>query len=119
MSALTEAEGQFHAFIKSFVGPSNTGDLLADADFNLALVYLQKDKRDLAQGWLNQIVYKDAKQDGKIYVYRVVVWSLNPNDVLDRSYEAAKMAQFTRDAIAQGLSVDQVIFQVKQWCRRQ
>lgn len=117
LAALTEAEGQFHDFLKFFVAPSNTGDLLADADFNLALVYLQKGRGDLAKGWLNQIIYKDAKQDGKIYIYRVV-WSSNPNDVVDRNYDAAQMAQFTHYTIERGLSVDQVISQVKQWCRR-
>ena len=118
LSALTEAEGQFYDFIDKFAASTNTLDLLADAEFSLAFVYLQKNQRKDAIGWLNQTIYKDAKQDGKIYIYRVV-WSTDENDVLDRNYGATQLAQFTRDTIEKGLSPDQVISQVTQWCRRQ
>jgi len=118
LSALTEAEGQLYDFITKDADSTKTLDLLTDAEFSLAFVYLQNNKRKDAIGWLNQIIYEDAKQDGKLYIYRVV-WSTNPNDVVDRNYDAVQLAQFARDTIDKGLSPEQVISQVTQWCRRQ
>ena len=118
LSALTEAEGQLYDFITKDAESTKTLDLLADAEFSLAFVYLQNNRPKEAKGWLNQIIYKDAKLDGKLYIYRVV-WSTNPNDVVDRNYDAAQLAQFAHDTIAKGLSSEQVISQVTQWCRRQ
>src|SRR5256885_11715475 len=39
-SALVEAEGQYYDFIDKFANRTGTVDLLSDARFNLALVYL-------------------------------------------------------------------------------
>src|SRR5215475_9626571 len=54
-SALTEAEGQYYDFIKYDAVRTNTTGLFAVAEFNLALVYLQKNRIKDAIGWLNQL----------------------------------------------------------------
>lgn len=128
LAALNQAEGQYYDFIDKFAEQTNTTDLLADAAFNLALVYLQNDKatninrtvdnRTLAVGWLNVMLYRLTNRDGQVYIYRVV-WSSNPSDVVDRNVNSAQLATFAREAINSGLSVDQVVSQVKQWCRKQ
>jgi hypothetical protein len=117
-SALIEAEGQYYDFVDKFADKTDTTDLLADASYNLALVYLQRNNRAYALGWLNRMLNGATARDPQIYIYRVV-WSSNPADVIDRTVDAKGLTMFTRDAISSGLSVDQVISQVKQWCRRQ
>jgi len=118
LKALDEAEGQYYDFIDKYAVPTTSIGLLADAEFNLALVYLQKNKISDAMGWLNIIIYRDAKRDGQIYIYRVI-WSSNAGDVVDRNVDSLQLATFTASLIGKGLSVDQVISQVKQWCRKQ
>jgi tetratricopeptide repeat protein len=116
-SALVEAEGQYYDFIDKFANRTGTVDLLSDARFNLALVYLQKGNRANSVGWLNVLISK-ASEDGEIYVYRVV-WSSNASDVIDRKFRSNELALFGRDVIQRGdLSTDQIISQIKQWCRK-
>lgn len=117
-SALIEAEGQYYDFIDKFAEKTNTADLLADAAFNLALVYLQRNNPAYAVGWFNRMLNGITNRDGQVYIYRVV-WSPNPADVIDRNVDSTELAKFTRDTISSGLSVDQVVSQVKQWCRKQ
>lgn len=117
-AALVEAEGQYYDFVDKFAEKTNTTDLLADAAFNLALVYLQRNNPTYAVGWFNRMLYGITKRDGQVYIYRVV-WSSNPSDVVDRNVDSTELAKFTRDTISSGSSVDQVVSQVKQWCRKQ
>jgi tetratricopeptide (TPR) repeat protein len=117
-SALIEAEGQYYDFIDKFADTTNTTDLLADAGFNLALVYLQRNNSAYAVGWLNRMLNSITKRDGQVYIY-FVVWSSNPADVVDRNVDSTALANFTRVSIGSGLTVDQVFSQVKQWCRKQ
>jgi tetratricopeptide (TPR) repeat protein len=117
-AALTEAEGQYYDYINRDAVRTNTIGLLADAEFNLALVYLQKNRPNDAIGWLNQLAYHDASRDPQVYIYRVV-WSSNPTDVIDRKVDSAGLAKFTLSIASKGLSMDQLVSQVKQWCRKQ
>lgn len=115
-SALVEAEGQYYDFIDKFAAKTNTLDLLSDAEFNLALVYLQKNKRDTGIGWLNVLISR-ADRDKQIYINRIV-WSADAADVIDRSFGASDLAHFANSIFSRGdLTNDQIISQLKQWCR--
>jgi tetratricopeptide (TPR) repeat protein len=116
--ALTEAEGQFYDFINTFAKQTNTLGLLSDAEFYLALVYLQQGKRDYAIGWLNRMVAEAVKQDQSVYVYKVV-WSSKPGDIVDRNVDAAQLAAFARGAIQKGGDVNSVVLDIKRWCQKQ
>jgi tetratricopeptide (TPR) repeat protein len=117
-AALTEAEGQYYDFIDKFAKQTNTIGLLSDAEFYLALVYLQQGKRDYAVGWLNRMMAEAVKQDPSVYVYKVV-WSSKPGDIVDRNVNAAQLATFTRQTIQKGGDVNSVIYDIKRWCQKQ
>lgn len=117
-SALLEAEGQYYDFIDKFAKQTNTIGLLADAEFYLALVYLQQGKREYAIGWLNRMQSEAAKDDNSVHVYRVV-WSSKPGDIVDREVDAAQLATFARQTIQRGGDADSVVQEIKRWCQRQ
>jgi tetratricopeptide (TPR) repeat protein len=117
-SALSEAEGQYYDFIDKFARQTNTVGLLADAHFYLALVYLEQGKRDYAVGWLNRMLAEAVKEDGSVYVYKVV-WSSKPADIVDRNVDAAQLASYTRQAIQKGGNADGVVLDIKRWCEKQ
>lgn len=117
-AALVEAEGQYYDFIDKFARQTNTLGLLSDAEFYLALVYLQQGKRDYAVGWLNRMLEEAVKQDQSVYVYKVV-WSSKPADIVDRNVSAAQLATFARDTIQKGGDVNSVVYEIKRWCQKQ
>jgi hypothetical protein len=116
-SALVEAEGQYYDFIDKYAAKTNTLDLFSDGEFNLALVYFQKNKRDTGIGWLNVLISRAEKYDKQVYISRIV-WSSDSADVIDRSFNASELARAAGDIFSRkDLSNDQVISQLKQWCR--
>ena len=117
-SALSEAEGQYYDFIDKFARQTNTIGLLSDAEFYLAMVYLQQGKREYAIGWLNRLVAEAVKQDQSVYVYKVV-WSSKPGDIVDRNVDAAGLANYARRAIQKGGDTEAVILDIKRWCQKQ
>jgi tetratricopeptide (TPR) repeat protein len=117
-AALSEAEGQYYDFIDKFATQTNTVGLLADAEFYLALVYLQQGKRDYAVGWLNRLLAEALKHDQSVYVYKVV-WSSKPGDIVDRNVDAASLANYARRVIQKGGDTDSVILEIKRWCQKQ
>ena len=117
-TALVEAEGQYYDFIDKFARQTNTIGLLADAEFYLALVYLQQGKRDYAIGWLNRMLAEAVNDDESVYVYKVV-WSSKPGDIVDRNVGAAQLATFARQTIQRGGDFDSVVLEIKRWCQRQ
>jgi tetratricopeptide (TPR) repeat protein len=117
-AALSEAEGQYYDFIDKFAKQTNTSGLLSDAEFYLALVYLQQGKRDYAIGWLNRMMDEAVKQDQSVYVYKVV-WSSKPGDIVDRNVGAAQLATFARQTIQRGGDANSVVLEIKRWCQRQ
>ncbi|HET9526357.1 MAG TPA: hypothetical protein VFO99_09335 [Pyrinomonadaceae bacterium] len=117
-AALSEAEGQYYDFIDKFARQTDTIGLLSDAEFYLALVYLQQGKREYAIGWLNRMLKEAVKADKSVYVYKVV-WSSRPGDIVDRNVEAAQLAAYTRNVIETGGDVEAVILDIKRWCQRQ
>jgi tetratricopeptide (TPR) repeat protein len=117
-AALLEAEGQYYDFIDKFARQTNTIGMLADAEFYLALVYLQLGKRDYAIGWLNRMLAEAVNDDQSVYVYRLG-WSSKPSDIVDRSVGAAQLATFTRQTIQKGGDAASVIHEIKRWCQKQ
>jgi len=115
---LVEAERQFYDFVDKFAKQTNTIGLLSDAEFNLALVYLQQGRRDYAVGWLNRMLVEAVKQDQMVYVYKVV-WTSKPADIVDRNVDAAQLATFAREAIEKGGNISSVILDIKHWCQKQ
>lgn len=117
-SALSQAERHYYNFLDKFANQTNTIGLVADAEFYLALVYLQQGKRDYAVGWLNHLQAEAAKRDQSVYVYKVV-WSSKPADVVDRNIDAAQLANYARQVIEKGGGVDAVVLDIKRWCQKQ
>jgi tetratricopeptide (TPR) repeat protein len=117
-SALLEAEGQYYDFIDKFAKQTSTIGLLADAEFYLALVYLQQGKREYAIGWLNRMLAEAVGEDQSVYVYKVV-WSSKPGDIVDRNVGSAQLATFARQTIQKGGNTDSVILEIKRWCLTQ
>ncbi|HEY3579275.1 MAG TPA: hypothetical protein VGK82_01990 [Pyrinomonadaceae bacterium] len=117
-AALVEAEGQFYDFIDKFAKQTNTIGLLSDAEFNLALVYLQQGKRDYAVGWLNRMLNEAVKQDQTVYVYKVV-WTSKPADIVDRNVDAAQLATYARQAMQKSGDINSVVLDIKRWCQKQ
>jgi tetratricopeptide (TPR) repeat protein len=116
--ALLQAEGQYYDFIDKFAKQTNTVGLLSDAEFFLALVYLQQGKRDYAIGWLNRMAAEAVKQDQMVYVHKVV-WSSKPGDIVDRNVDAAQLAAYTRQMIQKVGDTNAVIAEIRRWCLRQ
>jgi tetratricopeptide (TPR) repeat protein len=116
--ALVEAEGQYYDFIDKFAKQTNTVGLLSDAEFYLALVYLQQGKREYAIGWLNRMTSEAVNQDKSVYVYKVV-WSSNAADTVDRNVDAMQLANFARQTIQKSRDFNSVVFEIKRWCQRQ
>ena len=116
--ALNEAEGQYYDFIDKFAKQTKTIELLSDAEFYLALVYLQQGKRNYAIGWLNQMLKEAVKQDRSVYIYQVV-WSSKPGDIVDRNVDAADLAKFARQVIERESDVNSIVLEIKRWCQRQ
>jgi tetratricopeptide (TPR) repeat protein len=117
-AALSEAEGQYYDFIDKFAQQTNTIGLLSDAEFNLALVYLQQGKREYAIGWLNRMLAEAVKHDQAVHIYKVV-WSSKPADLVDRNVDAAQLATFARNAMQKDGDFNSVVLEIKRWCQRQ
>lgn len=117
-SALSQAERHYYNFLDKSAKQTNTIGLVADAEFYLALVYLQQGKRDFAVGWLNHLQAEAVKQDQSVYVYKVV-WSSKPGDVVDRNLDAARLATYARQVIEKGGDTDAIILDIKRWCQKQ
>lgn len=117
-SSLAAAEGRFYDFIDKFAKQTNTVGLLSDAEFYLALVYLQQGRRDYAVGWLNRMLGEAVKQDQMIYVYKVV-WTSKPGDIVDRNVDAAQLATYARQVIQRGGDFNSIVLELKRWCQRQ
>jgi tetratricopeptide (TPR) repeat protein len=117
-SALVEAEGQYYDFVTKYAVQTNTVGLLSDAEFNLALVYLQKGKPDYAVGWLNRMLAEAVGKDRAIHIYKVV-WSSNADDTVDRDVDANQLARVTIELINSGRSFNDVIAGLKRWAQGQ
>jgi tetratricopeptide (TPR) repeat protein len=112
-SALTNAAREYDAYAGTYAR-YNSSELLADARFNLSLVYMQLGKIDeavRALRWMGE----DASKDGSVYI-RHVVWASDPKEVIDASFNARELAEFTRTQLQQTRSLERTVHAVKEWC---
>lgn len=107
---------------------TGSGQWLADAFFNLGLVYLQVNDSGRAGNELSKM--RDASgRDGSVYIYEII-WSPSPEDVID-SYVAAKpLAEFALSTLygkssmqqrapGSGDSFEQKVLMLRKWCQLQ
>ncbi|HKQ54172.1 MAG TPA: hypothetical protein VJT74_17475 [Pyrinomonadaceae bacterium] len=91
---------------------------LADAFFNLALVYLQMGDTVNAGYELDKMSMAAALDDS-VYLYQVV-YSPNGDDVLDGSFPARRLADYTSSLVKEGgRSFEQLVAALRDWCREQ
>jgi hypothetical protein len=107
---------------------NGSGQWLADAFFNLGLVYLQVNDPNSAGNELSKM-REASGRDGSVYLYEII-WSPSPDDVID-SYVAAKpLANFAlsilygKSSMQQrspggGDSFDQKVLMLRKWCQLQ
>jgi hypothetical protein len=109
---------------------NGSGQWLADAFFNLGLVYLQVNDPNSAGNELSKM--RDASgRDGSVYLYEIV-WSPSPDDVIDSYVAARPLANFALSILSGKISVqqiqrsvgggdsfDQKVLMLKKWCQLQ
>lgn len=125
---LVEAQGQYEDYVNRYAWKSNTPTWLADAYFNLALVFLQRGDNKRAEESLGKM-YGAAPYDRQTYVYHVI-WSPNSSDVIDSNFDSRQLAEYTNSLVytygynlkqRQGPPIDNpfavIVDNVKRWCR--
>lgn len=116
--SLVKAEWEYKRYISKY-SKTRTPQWLADASFNLALDFMEQGNFSSAIDQLQRIALFYAQKDSSIYVYQVV-WSEDPKDVIDHSFDARELAAYTRSVagIQQSGGGEEAVFRyVKEWCR--
>lgn len=112
--ALAQAAAEYDAYTRSYAR-ANSSELLSDARFNLALVYMELGKLDPATKELGRLRDEDAAKDGSVYI-RQVVWTSNQKDVIDGNFNARELAEVARIQLQQTRSAERTVRAVKEWC---
>jgi hypothetical protein len=107
---------------------NGSGQWLADAFFNLGIVYLQVNDPGSAGNELSKM--RDASgRDGSVYLYEII-WSPSPDDVIDSYVAARPLANFAlsilygKNSVQQrnagdSNSFDQKVLMLRKWCQSQ
>lgn len=106
---------------------TGSGQWLADAFFNLGLVYLQLSDTGSAANELSKM--RDASwRDGSVYIYQTV-WSPDTGDVIDSYVPSKTLAEFALSTLSgkagaqqwlqPGDSFDQKVSMLTKWCQVQ
>lgn len=111
--ALGMAEKEYFLYIDKY-SSGGASEWLSDSHFNLALVFLQENQQDWARDILNRMS-RAANQDRKVYIYQIV-WSSDPADVLDYSFDAGDLARYTASLVNNGQNFEQNVASLKRWC---
>lgn len=97
---------------------SGTSKWLADAFFNLAIVYMQLNDNRSAVNELSKIG-SAAARDSTIYVYQII-WSQQSKDVIDANLLAVRLRDITLSLTAKSDSYfEQRLVALTQWCQGQ
>lgn len=115
-NALLRAKTEYKAYTDKYYR-SGSHQWLADAFFNLALVYLQLGDTKNAEYELNKMGGA-AGLDNSVYVYQVI-YSQSPSDILDGYFQTGALKNFAASVIYSNQSFDQKIEAIKNWCRQQ
>ena len=114
-AALESARREYRAYTDKYY-KSGTHQWLADAFFNLALVYLQKNDARNAGFELNKMSGA-ASLDGTVYIYQIV-YSQSSDDVINGSFPAKALADYAISVANSKQSFIQQAAALKQWCRQ-
>ncbi|MCM3872594.1 MAG: tetratricopeptide repeat protein [Pyrinomonadaceae bacterium] len=123
---LVEAQGQYEDYTGKYAWRSKSPDWLADAYFNLALVFLQRGDSKKAEEFLGKM-YGAAPYDRTTHVYQVV-WSPNTKDLIDASFDSKQLAEYAnsliysyaygqQQALPQGPPFEIIVEKIKLWCK--
>jgi hypothetical protein len=115
-NALEAAKREYRLYTDRYY-KTGTHQWLADAFFNLALVFLQAGDTRNAGYELNKIGGA-ARLDNSVYIYQVV-YSQSPGDVLDGYFPSGPLASYTSSLLSQAQGFDQQVAAIKNWCRQQ
>lgn len=116
-SSFDQADREFYSYVGKYK-TKGTKSYLADSYFNLAMIalrrgYRNKDYRDTANRLLTQMS-EVARQDGKVYVTKVV-WSARSDDVVKKYCDTRSLASATSTAINSAASFDAAIRNLTAW----
>lgn len=122
---LVEAQGQYEDYANRYAWKSKSPDWLADAYFNLALVFLQRGENKKAEGFLGKM-YGAAPYDRTTNVYQVI-WSPNSRDIIDSSFDSKQLAEYANSLIysyaynqqlgQRGPPFESIVEKIKLWCK--
>jgi tetratricopeptide (TPR) repeat protein len=110
-SALDEARSAYEEYIKKY--DASVTNNLADAYFNLSLVYLQQGVRIRSEYYLSKMKEVQGK-DQEVYIYQLI-WSSNQSNVIDGKFETRALAEYA--ASRTNLPFDSFINVLKLWCK--
>ncbi len=122
---LVEAQGQYEDYVSRYAWKTKSPDWLADAYFNLALVFLQRGDNKKAEEFLGKM-YGAAPYDRTTQVYQVI-WSPNTKDIIDSNFDSKQLAEYANSCIYSyaysvqqvqaGPPFDTIIEKIKLWCK--
>jgi tetratricopeptide (TPR) repeat protein len=122
---LVEAQGQYEDYVNRYAWKVKSPDWLADAYFNLALVFLQRGENKRAEESLGKM-YGAAPYDRTTNVYQVI-WSPNSRDLIDSSYDSKQLAEFansliysyaySQQQVRKSPPFETIVEKIKLWCK--
>jgi hypothetical protein len=122
---LVEAQGQYEDYARRYAWQTNPPEWLADAYFNLALIFLQRGENKRGEEYLGKM-YGAAPYDRTTHVYQVI-WSPNTKDIIDASFDSKQLAEYANSLIysqayaqQQGPPsppFDSIVEKIKRWCK--
>jgi len=122
---LVEAQGQYEDYTTRYAWRSNSPDWLADAYFNLALIFLQRGDNKKGEEFLGKM-YGAAPYDRTTQIYQVI-WSANSRDVIDSSFDSKQLAEYANSLIysyaytqqlnPKGPPFETIVDRIKIWCK--
>jgi hypothetical protein len=116
-AALEAAKREYRIYTDRYY-KSGTHQWLADAFFNLALVFMQQGD-DKNPGYELSKMSGAAALDSLVYIYQVA-YSQSTDDVIDNSFQTRSLAEYASTVAGNsGQSFAQKVASIKQWCRSQ
>jgi tetratricopeptide (TPR) repeat protein len=122
---LVEAQGQYEDYVNRYAWRSRSPDWLADAHFNLALIFLQRGENQKGEAALGKM-YGAAPYDPTTHVYQVI-WSPNTKDVIDGRFDSKQLAEYANSLIythaytqqrnPSGRTFEIIVEKIKLWCK--
>ena len=110
--------------LSRYAWQTNPPEWLADAYFNLALIFLQRGDNKRAEEFLGKM-YGAAPYDRTTHVYQVI-WSPNTKDIIDSSFDSKQLAEYANSLIysyayaqqrVPGRPFDSIVEKIKGWCK--